>query len=247
MLGRGAGGEEVDEKFLNQRNALEGELEKLMKAEELYWQQGGEKWVLEGDSNFGFFHLVANGRMREKKLSCHSNMKAIQPLTVVRSRGPSIPTTRIFFGKIPNRQVSLGEYDWATQGRLSPKDNIELTKPFCEEEVRKAIFDMEENTASGPDGFGVSFYRSCGNSIKDVLMEMINDFYMGALYISRLNYGVITLVPKVADANNVKQFCPICLMNVSFKIFTKLLMDRLAWFAQLIISPCKLHSSKGVL
>ena len=58
-------------------------------------------------------------------------------------------------------------------------------------------------------------------------MGMVNDFYLGNLDIKRLYYGVITLVPKVKYANDVKQFRPICLLNVSFKIFTKLMMDRL--------------------
>lgn len=63
------------------------------------------------------------------------------------------------------------------------------------------------------------------------LLRMVNDFYMGQLDLSRMNYGVITLILKV-EANNVKQFRPSCLLNVSFKIFTKLLIDRLTNKAQ---------------
>ena len=74
---------------------------------------------------------------------------------------------------------------------------------------------------------------------------MMNDFYMGNLDISRLNYGVITLVPKVAEANNVKLFRPICLLNVSFKIFTKLLAYRLAKVIGKIISPSQTAFIKG--
>jgi hypothetical protein len=49
------------------RCELENELEKIMEAEELYWQQrGGEKWVLEGDDNTTFYHLIANDRRRKK-------------------------------------------------------------------------------------------------------------------------------------------------------------------------------------
>ena len=134
---------------------------------------------------------------------------------------------------------------WAETGRLSPEDNIELTKPFSEEEVRKTIFDMKDNTAPGPDGFGVIFYKTCWSTIKEVFMEMINDFYLGSLDIARLNYGVITLIPKVTEANNVKQYRPICLLNVSFKIFTKLLADRLAKLAHKIVSPCQTAFIKG--
>lgn len=79
---------------------------------------------------------------------------------------------------------------------------------------------MKENSAPGPDGFGVAFYKKCWEIVKDELMEMVNDFYRENLDITTLNYGMITLIPKVQEAIKVKQFCPICLLNVSFKIFT---------------------------
>jgi hypothetical protein len=68
-------------------------------------------------------------------------------------------------------------------------------------------------------------------------MEMINDFCLGNLDINRLNYRVITLIPKVKDVNNVKKFHLICLLNVSFKIFTRLLMERLTSLASKLIIP----------
>ena len=76
-------------------------------------------------------------------------------------------------------------------------------------------------------------------------MLMINDFYMGNLDISRLNYVVITLIPKVKNANIVKQFRLICLLNVSFKIFTKLLTDKLTHLANKLISGVQTAFTKG--
>ena len=52
-----------------------------------------------------------------------------------------------------------------------------------------------------------------------------------------LNFGVITLLPKKEDATKVQQYRPICLLNVSFKIFTKVLTNRLSIVAQKIIRP----------
>jgi hypothetical protein len=103
-------------------------------------------------------------------------------------------------------------------------------------EVKKVVFEMRENSAPGPDGFSVSFYKSSWDTVKAELMNMVNDFSMGNLDIARLNYGVITLIPKVKEATNVKQFRPICLLNVSFKIFTKLFTVRLMGVANKIIN-----------
>lgn len=86
---------------------------------------------------------------------------------------------------------------------------------------------MKENASPGLDGFGVSFYKSCWGLIKQEFMEMVNEFYAGKLQIERLNYGVITLLPKIKEANTIKQYRPICLINVGFKIFSKLLVGRL--------------------
>jgi hypothetical protein len=57
---------------------------------------------------------------------------------------------------------------------------------------------------------------------------MFRDFHKGDLDIKRLNYGVITLVPKVQEANTIKQYRPICLLNVDYKGFTKVLIERLS-------------------
>jgi hypothetical protein len=48
---------------------------------------------------------------------------------------------------------------------------------------------------------------------------MISDFNKNSLDLKRLNYGVITLVPKVKEANNTRQYRAMCLLNVDFKVF----------------------------
>jgi hypothetical protein len=43
--------------------------------------------------------------------------------------------------------------------QVSEAENDILTAPFSEKEVKAAIFQMEHNKASGPDGFPVEFYQ----------------------------------------------------------------------------------------
>lgn len=91
----------------------------------------------------------------------------------------------------------------------------------------------------------MTFYKNCWEIIKSEIMSMMNDFFLGNLDIARLNYGVINLIPKVQEARNVKQFRPIRLLNVSFKIFTKLIADRLVSVAQKLVDPCQTALLKG--
>jgi hypothetical protein len=74
---------------------------------------------------------------------------------------------------------------------------------------------------------------------------MFQDFHKGVLDIKRLNFGVITLVPKLKEANTIKQYRPICLLNVDYKCFTKLLTNRLVPVAQNIIGENQTGFVKG--
>jgi hypothetical protein len=87
---------------------------------------------------------------------------------------------------------------------------------------------MKTNTAPGPDGFPVAFYKEFLGEVKPLIKEMLGDLMRGTLDLSRINYGVIILLPKVQGAKNIRQFRPICLINVIFKIITKILTIRLS-------------------
>jgi hypothetical protein len=67
-------------------------------------------------------------------------------------------------------------------------------------------------------------------------MQMMEDFHKGELNLSRISYGIIVLLPKIKEVANIRQYRPICLLNVFYKLFTKVLAIRLMGVAQDIIS-----------
>jgi hypothetical protein len=52
-------------------------------------------------------------------------------------------------------------------------------------------------------------------------MDLVHEFWTHELDVDRLNYGVITLIPKTKEAPKIQQYRPICLLNVSYKIIAK--------------------------
>jgi hypothetical protein len=72
---------------------------------------------------------------------------------------------------------------------------------------------------------------------KGDLMAMFKDFQEGKLLLYHLNFGTIILLPKKEDALQIQQFRPICLLNVSFKIFTKVGTNRVTKVAYLVVNP----------
>jgi hypothetical protein len=87
----------------------------------------------------------------------------------------------------------------------------------------------------------IYFLESC----KARLNESFHEFHAGRLPIHNLNYGIITLLSKIADAARIQQYRPICLLNVSFKIFTKVLNNRILKVADKLIGPSQMAFIPG--
>ena len=121
--------------------------------------------------------------------------------------------------------------------QVSETENEALTVVFVEKEVREAIFQMKYNKAPDPDGFPAEFYQVFWSIIKDDLIAMFRDFHNEDLRLFSLNFGIVTLIPKLNEVKKIQQYGPICMLNVSFKIFTKVIANRLALVASKVIGP----------
>jgi hypothetical protein len=94
-------------------------------------------------------------------------------------------------------------------------------------------------------GSPIEFYQHCWKIIKADMVLLFQDFYLGVLDIKRINYGIITLLPKVKEAERIQQFRPICLLNCLYKWFTKCLTIRLEPVAARIIHKSQTVFIKG--
>jgi hypothetical protein len=59
----------------------------------------------------------------------------------------------------------------------------------------------------------------------------------GDIPLYKLNFGLVTLLPKKEDASRIEQYRPICLLNISFKIFTKVGINRATVIAHKVVHP----------
>ncbi|WVZ88936.1 LOW QUALITY PROTEIN: hypothetical protein U9M48_035403, partial [Paspalum notatum var. saurae] len=103
--------------------------------------------------------------------------------------------------------------------------------------IKEAIFSLKHNKAPGPDGIPAEFYQQFYETIKGDLLQMFWDLSKGDLPLFSLNFRVITLIPNVQEAKVIQQYRPICLLNVSYKIFTKVATNWLTLVADKVVSP----------
>jgi hypothetical protein len=121
--------------------------------------------------------------------------------------------------------------------QLSEEENRILTAGFNEKEVHYEIMQTEKNKTPGPDGFLAEFYQRFWKIIKSDLMSMFLAFQRGELPLFHLNFGTIILLPQKENAIQIQQYRPICLLNISSKIFTKMGTNRISEVAHAVVRP----------
>ncbi|GKB85330.1 RNA-directed DNA polymerase, eukaryota [Tanacetum coccineum] len=110
---------------------------------------------------------------------------------------------------------------------ISIDQQTELEGAVSKEEVKKAVWDCGSDKSPGPDGFSFGFYRKFWTCIENDVFAAVNYFFTFGDIPKGCNACFIALIPKVHDANLVKDFRPISLIGSIYKIIAKILANRL--------------------
>uniref|UniRef100_A0A453CMW0 Endonuclease/exonuclease/phosphatase domain-containing protein n=1 Tax=Aegilops tauschii subsp. strangulata TaxID=200361 RepID=A0A453CMW0_AEGTS len=227
------------------RYALEGQVEALLRSEEEYWRRrGGLKWTLKGDANTQYFHAYANGRRRKCSIL---RLQSEQGLLLQHSE----ITQHIYdfyislMGTDEAQQARLSTDVWLPYQKVLHSENEELGLAFLPKEIDDALLSMRTDMAPGPDGWPVAMFKHFWPLLRDPIYEVCNGFMRGFVDIARLNYGVLSLIPKVPGADNIRQYRPIALINVPFKICAKSCATRLSPIAHRTISRAQSAFIRG--
>lgn len=113
------------------------------------------------------------------------------------------------------------------------------------EEATKAIKAFKNNKSPGHDGLSAEFYKTFWDILGPDFIAVSNEaFVKGNLTVSQRR-GMIVLIFKKGDKLNLKNWRPISLLNIDYKIITKCLANRLRQVLHSIISPDQTCSVPG--
>lgn len=115
--------------------------------------------------------------------------------------------------------------------------NTLFLKQFEPAEIKKALDQMAPLKSLGPDGFSAFSYQSywyvVGYEISSTILSFLNNGHFDP----RINQANIVMIPKIASPMYPKDFQPISLCNVIYKLIFKVLANRLKSILSSIISP----------
>ena len=141
-------------------------------------------------------------------------------------------TSKINGNNSTSRYEHNQKIDGFTEGLNIPQLNVEeqvsLEKDLTLEELKHALASFADKKSPGEDGFTKEFYQTFFDLIgKDLLNSYNDSFHKGSLSITQKRAS-ITLIPK-GDINltDLKNWRPISLLNVDYKLLTKVLAMRI--------------------
>ena len=95
------------------------------------------------------------------------------------------------------------------------------------EEIEESRKEQNKNGSPGIDGLTPQFYEWAWEVIKDDVYEVINNCYYTREMPLSMRSAVVTLIPKTGDTTNIKNWRPVSLLTIDYKILSKIITKRL--------------------
>ncbi|KAK9921034.1 hypothetical protein M0R45_029564 [Rubus argutus] len=193
------------------------------------------RWLKDGDKNTSFLHSMVKMRRLNKSIVSLSvgqtvlndqdsiSAHVVQQFQNSFMRDPQVMDTGLVQRVIPNV--------------VTEEENLSLLAIPSREEIHATVRAMDSFSAPGPDGFGGCFYTHCWSFIANDVVLVVQSFFQNGYILPHFNSNSLILIPKLGDSECVTDYRPIALANFVFKIFTKIVADRLGLIASRIVSP----------
>ncbi|CAI9288727.1 unnamed protein product [Lactuca saligna] len=194
------------------------------KEENFLKQKAKVQWLKEGDSNSKFFHRIVKGKMHKNRIeavmNCHGEWL----------EGEAVYKEFVdYFQDFLGKEVTCDEIyqpDSLFIKKLDLSDAVDMVKIVSNDEIKAALFDIEDDKAPGPDGYSAKFFKSMWTIIGEDFCLAVKEFFANGKILKEINSTVIALVPKVNSPGKVSDFRPISCCSVIYKCISKIIVGR---------------------
>ena len=205
------------------------------------------RWYEHGERNSKYFYNLEKRNQKKKHITSLVNNdgdKITSPKDILEEE------ERFFKGIYTSRNMdpncpTFNEF-FETENALSEEIAKTCEGVMSIHECELALKTMENNKTPGTDGLTPEFYRYFWNLLGSIMVSSFNyAFRNGTLSISQ-RQGIISLIPKKKkNAEYLKNWRPVSLLNVDYKIATKTIALRLEKILPNLIHPCQSGYVKG--
>ncbi|XP_073360453.1 uncharacterized protein [Aegilops tauschii subsp. strangulata] len=155
---------------LSEEKHIESQLCELFEREEIMeCQRSRVDWLKAGDHNTEFFQARASARRRRNRI--HSLLR--EDGSTCNSQGQIKGLVQSYYEKLftSEPRPTADEVLEAIPHKVTAEMNADLCKPYSDEEIKAALFQMGLTKAPGPDGFPALFYQHHWNFLGEDICQ----------------------------------------------------------------------------
>ncbi|KAJ3608984.1 hypothetical protein NHX12_023512 [Muraenolepis orangiensis] len=130
---------------------------------------------------------------------------------------------------------TLSEGFWDGLPQVSEEANSQLEGPLTIQELQTALQGMQGRRAPGIDGLSVEFYKAYWDVLSNDLLDVFNESLASGSMPVSCRRAVITLLPKKGNLQDIKNWRPVSLLCVDYKLLSKALATRLGRAVEQVI------------
>ncbi|KAL0311141.1 UNVERIFIED_CONTAM: hypothetical protein Sangu_2408800 [Sesamum angustifolium] len=201
---------------------------------EFWMQKINCKWLEAGERKSKFFHSL----VKKKRIKSKIHRIVDEGLEITESTEIKNSIAEYFRNLLTAPTSNFSDTDFPFQFPQVPKNIArELCKPPTLDDLKEVVFNINKNSVVGPDGFSSAFYQSCWSFIANDLIDATRDFFGGTPIRRSFTTTTITLIPKTDSPQTWSDFKPISLCNVTNKILSKHMYNKISALLPSMISP----------
>ncbi|CAI9274222.1 unnamed protein product [Lactuca saligna] len=181
-----------------------GELKKTYEKEECFLKQKAKiHWLKDGDNNSKFFHKTVKGRIHKSRIEAIMNKQGEW------LEGEDVYKEFVeYFKNFLGTDVPCGEIFQPNSLFIKKLDLIaaaEMTKIVTNDEIKVALFDIDDDKSPGLDGYSAKIFKSMWSVIGEDFCSAVKEFFANGKILKEVNATAIALVPKVDFPGKEKQ------------------------------------------
>jgi hypothetical protein len=199
--------------------------EMLYREEMLWLQRSRVAWQQEGDKNTKFFHQRAAWRARKNRIRKLQKVDGVWEHDGRAMAGMANDYFKSLYTR--DDHVNPQEIINIFEPQITNAMNENLCKAFTDDEIGNALFQIGPLKAPGPDGLPARFFQRNWGVMQEDMIHAIKRFFEEGHMPEGVNDTAIVLIPKVQHPETLKEYRPISLYNVVYKIVSKCLVNRL--------------------
>lgn len=198
--------EEIETRRVGYKDIIEMEKTVVMDAR----QKSKIRWAMDGDENSKLFHGFINSNNRKNRI----NGLMINGNWCTNSALIKVEALRFFQSKFLETCPVRPTFQSNLFRKISVQDKHDLESPFSLQEIKSAVWACGNDKSPGPDGFTFKFIKKYWDVLLGDIAVVVKYFERYGKLDSSCNSSFISLLPKIKDPQQLKDYRPISLMGV---------------------------------